>query len=455
MKFPEADEGEAGRLPVGSSPCVIHPTSGNKESITNDFMLIDWLVSKSNMTKAYHHVVKNKGAPGVDGVTVEDLKQYLQDNWEDIKQKLLEGRYTPQAVKRVEIPKPDGGVRKLGIPTCVDRLIQQALNQVLSPIFERSFSDSSYGFRPGRQASMAIHKAKAYIQEGRKWVVDMDLEKFFDKVNHDILMERVRRKVSDPKILRLIRSFLRAGILENGLVTANEEGTPQGGPLSPLLSNIILDDLDKELERRGHKFCRYADDCNIYVKSEKAGRRVLETLTKFLEKRLRLKVNQDKSAVDNPWKRKFLGFSFSANKKNHKIRIHEKSINKFKDKIRKVFRCARGLNMEHFINKVLNPIIRGWGNYFRIAETPTVKKRLDAWIRRRLRIVLWRQWATAKTRMRKLLNAGVSYAWSHGMGNCSKGPCWMSNTRIMGKRFPPEYFKKQGLVSLKDFRKER
>lgn len=444
---PEATRGESERNSEGSTKSVIHPTSGKENSINIQSKLMKWLVSKENMNEAYRRVVRNKGAPGVDDVTTEDLKGYLNKNWVEIKQQLLEGTYQPQPVKRVEIPKPNGGVRKLGIPTVMDRLIQQAIYQTIEIYFEPCFSNNSYGFRPRRHAAMAINQAKKFIREGRRWVVDMDLEKFFDKVNHDILMERIRRKIKEPKILTLIRRYLKSGIMEGGIVTANKEGTPQGGPLSPLLSNIMLDDLDKELEKRGHKFCRYADDCNIYVKSEKAGRRVLESITRFLEKKLQLKVNRDKSAVDKPWQRKFLGYSFTSSKET-KIRVHEKSKESLRKKVKALCRIARGMNMEIFIRKKLNPLLRGWGNYFRYTDTKSPMKVLDSWIRRRLRTVLWRQWGTARTRYRKLAMMGVSPEECFMMANSSRGPHRMSSFNTLALAYPPQYFSQMGLVSL-------
>jgi len=448
MKILEAGEDKPDRLSEGSANCVIHRTSGEETSINSmNSCLMTRLVSKENMTKAYRRVVRNKGVAGVDGITTGGLKAYLQDNWEKIKQELLEGSYIPQPVKRVEIPKPSGGVRKLGIPTVVDRLIQQAIHQALEQFFEPTFSECSYGFRPNRDAGMAVTKAKAYIREGRRWVVDMDLEKFFDRVNHDILMERIRRKVEDPRVLTLIRRYLKAGVMENGIVTINQEGTPQGGPLSPLLSNILLDDLDKELERRGHKFCRYADDCNIYVRSEKAGRRVLDSITRYVEKKLQLKVNRDKSAVDRPWRRKFLGFSFTSLKATT-IRVHEKSRANLREKIRKLCVIARGMNLETFIRTKLNPLLRGWGNYFRHADTCTFAKDIDLWVRKRLRIVLWRKWSKAKVRYRKLAEKGVSPDQCFMMANSSKGPCRMASFSTFAIAYPPQYFQGLGLVSL-------
>lgn len=446
-EIPEANGGESERNSEGSTDCVIHPTSGKEHSVNSQSWLMEWLVSKNNMTEAYKRVVRNKGAPGVDGITTEALRVHLIECWETTKQQLLEGTYQPQPVRRVEIPKPNGGVRKLGIPTVMDRLIQQAIHQTIERFFEPNFSDFSYGFRPGRHAAMAVSQAKEYIREGNRWVVDMDLEKFFDKVSHDILMERVRRKISEPKFLTLIRRYLKSGIMEGGIVTANREGTPQGGPLSPLLSNIMLDDLDKELERRGHKFCRYADDCNIYVKSEKAGSRVLDSITKFIEKKLQLKVNRDKSAVSNPWRRKFLGFSFTSRRQST-IRVHEKSRASLREKVTFLCRMGRGMNIETFIRKKLNPLLRGWGNYFRHADTKSYATELDLWIRRRLRIILWRQWGTARTRYRKLAAGGVPPHQCFMMANSSKGPCRMSAFSHLAIAYPPTYFYERGLVSI-------
>ena len=442
----EANGGESERNSEGSTICATHLTSGKNNSRHSTTELMEQLVAKPNMEMAYHKVRSNKGAPGIDGVTVEGLKDHLWKEWEEIKEALLNGDYQPQAVRRVEIPKPNGGKRKLGIPTVMDRVIQQALQQILTPIFEPTFSENSFGFRPRRSAQQAIRKAQGYIRQGRRWVVDIDLEKFFDKVNHDILMERIRRKIKDNRILTLIRRYLNGGIMENGILKPNREGTPQGGPLSPLLSNIMLTDLDKELERRGHLFCRYADDCNIYVKSEKAGIRVLESITKYLEKKLKLKVNREKSAVGRPWFRKFLGFSFTSQKKT-RVRVHQKSITRFKEKIKGLCRLGRGWNQQNFIKEKLNPVIRGWGNYFK-ADTYSFAKDLDAWIRRRLRIILWRQWGSIRAKYRKLIDRGVNPRKAYMMSNSSKGPWRMSGFSTMAEALPYTYFEEKGLVSL-------
>lgn len=443
----KANEGEAGRNSAGSSYSVTHPTSGEKISIHSTAELMEQLVERPNMMMAYDRVMTNKGAAGIDKMPVEDLKAYLCKNWERIKKELLEGTYQPRAVRRVEIPKPNGGKRKLGIPTVMDRLIQQALHQILSPIFEPTFSQHSYGFRRYRKAQQAVTQARNYIRGGRRWVVDMDLEKFFDKVNHDILMERIRRGVKDKRVLTLIRRYLKAGVMENGLVEVNKEGTPQGGPLSPLLSNIMLTDLDRELERRGHAFCRFADDCNIYVRSEKAGTRVLQSITKFVEKKLKLKVNREKSAVGRPWQRKFLGFSFTSLKKTT-IRVHERSVENFKCKVKALCVLGRGWNLDRFIKEKMNPLIRGWGNYFKHADTYAYAKNLDAWTRRRLRVTLWRQWGRVRVKYRNLIRRGIPPDKAYMMANSSKGPWRMSGFLMMTKAIPHTEFEEKGLISL-------
>jgi len=351
---------------------------------------IENVISDRNMQEAIVVIKRNKGAPGIDGITTEEIEDEMQKQWPTIKQQILEGKYRPKPVRRVKIPKPDRrGIRQLGIPTVLDRIIQQALHQELVHVFEPHFSKHSYGFRRHRNAHQAVLQAQKYLQEGCEWVVDIDLEKFFDRVNHDMLMARVARKVKDKKILLLIRRYLQSGLMEDGLVKPTNEGTPQGGPLSPLLSNILLDDLDKELEKRGLRYVRYADDCNIYVKSEKAGNRVMEATVRYLTKKLKLKVNQQKSAVDKPWKRKFLGFTFS---KDKKIEIHGSRVKRLKDKIRGLNQKMRGSKITYSIRKRIMPITRGWANYFGIAEKRRIFESLDGWIRRRIRAILWRQW---------------------------------------------------------------
>lgn len=447
VKALEANGGKGRRNHSGSTLSVIHPTSGRKESMESTTELMEQLVAQPNMLEAYKRVTRNKGAAGVDNISTEELKKYLQEKWSKVKEELLTGTYQPKQVRRVEIPKPNGGIRKLGIPCVIDRLIQQALNQILTPIFEKTFSQNSFGFRPGKSATQAVSKAKSYIEEGKRWVVDIDLEKFFDKVNHDLLMERIRKKVEDKRILTLIRRYLKAGVMENGISQVNTEGTPQGGPLSPLLSNIMLTDLDKELERRNLSHCRYADDCNIYVKSERSGKRVFDSITRFLEKKLKLKVNREKSAVDRPWKRKFLGYSFTSQFKT-KIRVHETSIGKLKQKLKTSLSIAKGKNIQEFIKKDLNPIIGGWISYFKHADVFTYAKELDAWIRRRMRVVLWRQWGKVKVRYRKLISMNIDPNQAYMMANSSKGPWRMSGYSNMAKAMRPEYFGELGLISM-------
>lgn len=407
------------------------------------------VVERENMRAALRRVKANKGSAGADGMSVEELTPYLTEHWPGIKEALLAGRYKPSPVRRVEIPKPDGkGMRQLGIPTVLDRLIQQALHQAMQPLIDPNFSNYSYGFRPGRDAHQAVRQAQAYVGEGRRWVVDMDLEKFFDRVNHDILMSRVARRVKDKRVLRLIRSYLQAGIMEDGLVAQRTEGTPQGGPLSPLLSNILLDDLDKELEQRGHAFCRYADDCNIYVRSKQAGERVLASLTRYLHERLKLRVNPDKSAVDRPWNRKFLGYSMTANHQP-RLKVAPKSAQRFHAKLRMLFRTGRGRNLQRFIHE-LAPVLRGWVNYFRLAEVKAVFEETDQWIRRKLRGLLWRRWKRVKTRAKNLMKRGLDKERAWKSATNGHGPWWNAGAPHMNEAFPKQYFDELGLVTLLD-----
>jgi len=415
--------------------------------------LLAAVVERKNMWLALKQVERNSGAAGVDHMTVGQLRSYLREHWPQIKEELLAGSYQPQPVLKVEIPKPGGkGMRMLGIPTVIDRLLQQALHQVLSPLFEPHFSASSYGFRPQRSAHQAVLKARQYVREGRRWVVDIDLEKFFDRVNHDILMSRLARRIKDKRVLRLIRSYLQAGMMSNGLTTVRREGTPQGGPLSPLLSNILLDELDKELEQRGHKFCRYADDCNVYVQSRSAGERVLKSLTTFLERRLRLKVNAEKSAVARPWERKFLGYSFTSQHES-RLKVAGESVQRLKGKLREIFRRGRGRNLNKLIEGELTPLLRGWINYFRLAEVKGIFEELDSWIRRKLRGLIWRRWKRPFTRAQKLMQRGLKKAQALKSAMNGRGPWWNAGAAHMHAAFPKSYFDRCGLLSLLEQRR--
>jgi group II intron reverse transcriptase/maturase len=409
--------------------------------------MMEAVVERENMTVALLGVEANKGSAGVDEMTVESLRSYLREHWPHIKEQLLADRYIPSPVRRVDIPKPDGkGVRQLGIPTVIDRLIQQALHLVMQPVFDGDFSESSYGFRPCRSAHQAVLASRSHVSSGRRWVVDIDLEKFFDRVNHDVLMSRIARKVKDKRVLGLIRRYLQAGVLSEGVVSQRTEGTPQGGPLSPLLSNILLDDLDKELESRGHTFCRYADDCNIYVRSKRAGQRVLASVTQFLARHLKLKVNQTKSAVDRPWKRKFLGYSMTFHKQP-RLKVAPASIKRFKAKLKELLRIGRGRSLAKFITE-LRPVLRGWVNYFRLAEVKGVFEELDSWIRRKLRCILWRQWKRTFTRAKNLMRRGLDEVRAWKSATNGRGPWWNSGASHMHACYQKSYFDKLGLASL-------
>ncbi|MFQ7597628.1 MAG: group II intron reverse transcriptase/maturase [Clostridium sp.] len=423
----------------------------NRESVNDETfdtsMLLEEVLERNNMLLALKRVISNKGSHGVDGMKIDELREHIKKHWDTIKAKILESKYNPSPVRRVEIPKVDGGVRLLGIPTVQDRLIQQAIAQILSRIYEPLFSNNSFGFRPRRGAKDAVTKSKQYINEGNRWVIDMDLEKFFDKVNHDILMGKLEKKIKDKRLLSLIRKYLKSGILINGVSVTSAEGTPQGGPLSPLLANIMLDELDKELEKRRHKFCRYADDNNVYVKSKRAGIRVMESMIKLIENKLKLKVNKDKSAVDFVSKRKFLGFSFYFAKGGAEIRIHEKSIKRFKDKIKFYTNRNIGISMESRLKK-LNQIMRGWINYYGIANAVAKLKELDKWIRRRLRACIWKQWKKISTRHRNLVKLGINKykAWEYA--NTRKGYWRISKSPILSKSLNNKYLESLGFVSL-------
>lgn len=449
----KAEESEESSVPLLNSAMAVKtereisilPSSHDVYIVT-----IKSIVDECNIQEALEAVKRNKGAPGIDGITTEEIKKVMQEQWPQIKQAILDGKYCPSPVRRVEIPKPDGsGVRQLGIPTVMDRIIQQAIHQELVLVFDPAFSKHSYGFRPNRSAHQAVLQAQEYIQEGCEWVVDIDLEKFFDKVNHDMLMARVARRVKDKKILLLIRRFLQAGVMEDGLVKPTEEGTPQGGPLSPLLSNIMLDDLDRELEKRGLRFARYADDCNIYVKSEKAGQRVMESAVRFLTKKLKLKVNQQKSAVDNPWNRKFLGFTFTKGKGPNRIVVHESRVKRLKDKIKDITGKMRGSDLTDSIRKYLMPVIRGWANYFGLAGKRSMFGELDGWIRRRIRDILWRQWKKPRTRYKRLIALGLTERMAKQTACSGKGPWRMARTYGMHKAISNGAIEAMGYISMK------
>jgi RNA-directed DNA polymerase len=408
--------------------------------------LMEEVVRPENLKQALKRVRSNKGSPGIDGMTVDELPGYLAKHWPVLREQLLSGTYEPQPVRRVEIEKPDGGMRKLGIPTVLDRFIQQAVMLVLQSGWDRTFSEHSYGFRPGRSAHQAVAKAQDYIAEGLRFVVDIDLEKFFDRVNHDKLMGRMARHVADKRMLKIIRAFLNAGVMENGLVSPTGEGAPQGGPLSPLLSNIVLDELDRELEKRGHRFVRYADDCNIYVRSERAGQRVMKSITEFIAKKLKLKVNDKKSAVARPRDRKFLGFSFTANRQP-KRRIAPKAVERFKKRVRELTRRTRGVSIDKMAGE-LAVYLNGWQNYFSYCQTPSVLRGLDQWVKRRLRCVVWKQWKRGRVRFKELRNRGVGKDLAAQTAGSARGPWRLSWSPALHVALPDAYFVSLGLPRL-------
>jgi len=421
--------------------------AAKEETRPEEAMLMEKILHRENLRRALRRVIANKGAPGVDGMTVESLTPCLKESWPRIREELSSGRYVPQPVRRVEIPKPDGkGTRTLGIPTVLDQFIQQAILQVLFPLFDPHFSDSSYGFRPKRGSHDAVKAARAQVEAGHRYVVDIDLEKFFDRVNHDALMTRVARRVRDKRILRLIGRYLTSGVMVGGVYQVQEEGTPQGGPLSPLLSNILLDDLDKELERRGHRFCRYADDCNIYVKSKAAGERVMGSITRFLEERLRLRVNAEKSAVGRPWERKFLGYSMTWHK-SPRLKVAPSSIKRAKAHVREIMRKGRGRSLGRVMGE-LAPYLRGWVNYFRLSAVKRAFEELDEWIRRKLRCILWRQWKKPSTRARKLMERGIEKGRAYTSAYNGRGPWWNAGASHMNLAIPVKWLAQQGLLSL-------
>ncbi|WHY17824.1 group II intron reverse transcriptase/maturase [Paenibacillus sp. G2S3] len=411
--------------------------------------MLEQLLSRENLLQALKRVEANKGSHGVDGMSVKSLRKHIVQNWQTLRHAIEEGTYEPSPVRRVEIPKPNGGgVRMLGIPTVTDRMLQQAISQVVTPLFDPQFSEHSYGFRPKRRGHDAVRKAREFMKEGYRFVVDLDLEKFFDRVHHDRLMLKIAEKVKDKKVLLLIRKYLQSGVMENGLVKPTLEGTPQGGPLSPLLTNIVLDELDKELEKRGHRFVRYADDCNIYVKTPRAGERVKASVTGFIEGKLKLKVNQGKSAVDRPWKRKFLGFSFSVDQEP-KVRIAQQSLQKAKVRIREITSRKKPMKMEERIQK-LNQYLMGWCGYFSLADTPSSFRDMDKWIRRRLRMCLWKQWKNPRTKVKRLISLGVRKDKADEWGNTRKGYWRIAGSPILSRALNNRYWETNGLKSLMD-----
>jgi len=441
LAFPEESRGEAPRATEEGTELAAAESA--TESPASGERLIEEVCQRGNLVRAWKRVQGNGGSPGIDGMRVEELTDYLREHWGTIREQLQRGTYKPQPVKRVEIPKPSGGKRKLGIPTVVDRFIQQAVMQVLQEEWDRTFSEHSYGFRPGRTAHQAVAKAQGYIAEGYYWVVDIDLEKFFDQVNHDKLMGQIAKRVKDKRVLRLIRGYLKAGVMENGLVRATDKGTPQGGPLSPLLSNLVLDELDRELERRGHRFVRYADDCNIYVRSERAGRRVMASVTRFLTQKLQLKVNAEKSGVARPWKRKFLGFSVTANKAPRR-RISPESLKRFKERVRSLTRRTRGVSIGQMVEE-LNRYVRGWLGYYGYCQTPSVLQDLESWVRRRLRCFMWKQWKRGRRRYAALRTRGVRGDLAAQTAGSPHGPWRISRSPALSYALPNAYFASLGL----------
>jgi RNA-directed DNA polymerase len=436
--------GEALSVAAQESEARAARTSLERPAVAGPSM--EAVVERENLKQALAQVKRNKGAAGIDGMSVDELPAYLKDNWLTVRAQLLEGTYQPQPVRRVEIPKASGGTRPLGIPTVLDRLIQQAVMQVLQADWDGTFSEASFGFRPRRSAHQAVERAQTHIASGYAVVVDIDLEKFFDRVNHDILMGLVAKRVADKRILRLIRAFLNAGVMEGGLVSPTEEGTPQGGPLSPLLSNLMLDVLDKELEKRGHRFVRYADDCNIYVRSQKAGERVMAGVEKFLAKRLKLKVNKAKSAVAKPSVRKFLGFSFTTGREPRR-RIAPQALARCKAKVRELTRRTCGRSLAQVI-KELSSYLIGWRGYFGFCQTPSVLRTLDEWIRRRLRAIAWKQWKRGRTRFAELRRCGVGRDLAACTAGSPHGPWRLANSPALSIALPNRFLSSSGLASL-------
>jgi len=434
---------------AGARSTSLTSEGGRNDRNKYQYRLLEEIVSPHNLNEAYRRVKNNKGSHGIDKMSVDELLQYLKENGNQLRQSIIDGTYRPSAVRRVEIPKPDGKKRPLGIPTVVDRVIQQAIAQVLSPIFENTFSEFSNGFRPGRNAHQALIKCREYMDEGYRWAVDIDLEKYFDTVNHDKLMGLIYKEVKDVRVITLIRKYLNAGVMEHGLTKPTEKGVPQGGNLSPLLSNIMLNELDKELEKRGLKFCRYADDCNIYVKTEKAALRVMESVSRFIEKDLKLKVNREKSQVDRPWKLKYLGYTFYRKKAEMGMRVHPKSIKKLKDKLKNVTSRSNAMSMEQRALR-LKQIIIGWVHYFKLADMKHILRGLDEWLRRRIRLCYWKQWKRIRTKKDNLIRLGIDKGKAWEYANTRKGYWRISNSPILNMSLTNKYLKCQGFITLSE-----
>ena len=444
LNFSSTPAGEARE--GGSEEAESFPATNEAESPARTNRLMEEVCERENLKEALRRVKANKGSAGIDRMTVDGIADYLKQHWPAIREQLLSGTYQPNPVRRVEIPKPDGGVRKLGIPTVLDRFIQQAVMQVLQAQWDPTFSDHSYGFRPGRSAHQAVAQAQRYIAEGHRWCVDLDLEKFFDRVNHDKLMGQIAKRVGDKRLLKLIRAFLNAGVMENGLVSPSVEGTPQGGPLSPLLSNLVLDELDRELERRGHRFVRYADDSNIYVRSQRAGQRVMKSVTRFITQKLKLKVNETKSAVARPQERKFLGFSFTVSPEAKRV-IAPQALDRFKQRIREITRRAKGVSMKTTIEE-LAPFMRGWRSYFGFCQTPEVLVSLTRWVRLRIRAAMWRQWKTPRRRREALIELGVRSRLASNTAGSGRGPWYLAKAQALSVGLSNAYLRSLGLPSL-------
>lgn len=444
LAFPAERRGEAPRAAEEGTELSV--ANRDSETPASTERLMEEVCGRENLKQALRRVRQNRGSPGVDGMTVDELPGYLREHWPKIRDQLLGGTYKPQPVKRVEIPKPGGGVRKLGIPTVVDRFIQQAVMQVLQKRWDRTFSEASFGFRPGRSAHQAVAQAQQYVAEGYRWVVDIDLEKFFDRVNHDKLMGQVAKRVSDKRVLKLIRAFLNTGVMEDGLMSPTDEGTPQGGPLSPLLSNLILDELDRELERRGHRFVRYADDCKIYVRSERAGWRVMESISRFITRKLKLKVNRAKSRVGRPWECILLGFRFTGGT-TPKRSLAPQAMKRFKQRVRELTRRTRGISLERMIEQVAR-YLSGWREYFGFCETPSILRDLDSWVRRRLRCVAWKQWKRGKRRFAELRVRSVGRALAAQTAGSPHGPWHISRSPALSFALPNAYLTQLGLPTL-------